>query len=162
MSAIDSALALKRIFGLDGEVKDNIHYIDEAQVVYPAGNNLVCYHLEKKTQRIIPLSGPGFPDLHNGTGQITALAVSPYSSTRSKLLAVAEKGENTKSTITIFDLATLKRKGKHPLVNQEVTSPAALYTVSVIMLHALPRFKCSHCFMFRLLFVFLYPSLPSS
>lgn len=45
-----SVLSLKHIFGLKGDVKDNIHYVDETNVLYPAGYN-VRNKNRNKTQR---------------------------------------------------------------------------------------------------------------
>ena len=39
MSHNGSIITLRHIFGLKGDVKDNIHYIDESTVMYPAGYN---------------------------------------------------------------------------------------------------------------------------
>ena len=51
-----TSIKLERLYGLKGDVKDNIHYIDESTVIYPCGYNLVVYNLDKKTQRFIPLA----------------------------------------------------------------------------------------------------------
>jgi hypothetical protein len=32
-----SALSLRHVFGLKGDVKDNVHYVDETSVLYVAG-----------------------------------------------------------------------------------------------------------------------------
>ena len=44
------------VFGLKGDVKDNIHYIDETTVVYPAGQNVIIYNMETKAQKFLPSS----------------------------------------------------------------------------------------------------------
>ncbi|XRB08616.1 cilia- and flagella-associated protein 57 [Pycnococcus provasolii] len=89
-------LALRHVFGLKGDVADNVHYLDENTVLYPAGHNTVIYHTETRTQKFIA----GTPDADG----ITALALSP----NRKFAAVAEKSE--KGIITVFDLHTLKRR----------------------------------------------------
>ena len=65
-----TACALRRhVFGLKGDVTDNIHYVDENHVVYPVGNNTVLMNTEDRKQKFI-----------NGTENtegITALAVTP-------------------------------------------------------------------------------------
>lgn len=52
----------RHVYGLSGDVADNIHYVDETTVVYPAGHNVVLYNTEQKVQRHIagtwPLSDP--------------------------------------------------------------------------------------------------------
>lgn len=91
-----STLIPRHVFGLKGDTKENIHYIDETTVIYPAGHNTVLYNIEQKAQKFIP----GTVD----TEGITALALS----SSHKFVAVAEKAE--KAIITIYDLHTLKRR----------------------------------------------------
>jgi hypothetical protein len=74
-------LSVRHVFGLASSVRDNIHTVDESHVLYPAGNSVVIYNTELKTQKLIPGSDRG--------GGITALAVSP----NRKFVAVAERGE---------------------------------------------------------------------
>jgi WD40 repeat protein len=124
-----SHISLKHIFGLKGDVKDNIHYIDESNVLYPAGYNIVSYNVEKKTQRFLTLLGSSSSDVL-ATGDISAMCVSTSSSTnknsshltKAKVLAVAERGENGKANVSVFDLATFKRKGKNVLASSEIAS----------------------------------------
>ena len=42
-------LETKFISGLKADVADNIFFLDDNQVVYPAGHNVVIYHIEEKT-----------------------------------------------------------------------------------------------------------------
>eukprot|EP00899_Mesostigma_viride_P000129 jgi/Mesvir1/10116/Mv16834-RA.2 len=91
-----SALLPRHVFGLKGDVKDNVHYVDEMTVLYPAGHNTVIYHTEQKSQKFIP----GTAD----TLGITALALAASR----KFVAVAEKAD--RGLITVFDLHTLKRR----------------------------------------------------
>ena len=42
-------LQCKFISGLKSDVTDNIFFLDDNQVVYPAGHNIVVYHLEDAT-----------------------------------------------------------------------------------------------------------------
>jgi len=64
-------------------VADNIFFLDDNQVVYPAGHNIVVYHLEDKTQKAYPCI--------EGTEGITSMAISK----NRKTLAVAEKSDKT-------------------------------------------------------------------
>ena len=43
-------LTHKHIFGLKGDVKNNIWYTDENVVVYPCGHNSVIYNTETREQ----------------------------------------------------------------------------------------------------------------
>ncbi|KAK9915002.1 hypothetical protein WJX75_003504 [Coccomyxa subellipsoidea] len=91
-----SAVIPKHIFGLRGDAKDNVHYVDEAALVYPAGHNIVIHNLESKQQQFMPL-----PAESEG---LLGLALTP----NRRFLAVTERAE--KSTVTIYDLQTLKRR----------------------------------------------------
>ncbi|GAQ89010.1 hypothetical protein KFL_004790040 [Klebsormidium nitens] len=73
------SLFLRHVFGLKGSIRDNIHFIEDVTVVYPAGRNVVVYNIEQKTQRFIS----GSPE----SDGISAIAVSA----NRKLIAVAEK-----------------------------------------------------------------------
>ena len=73
----------KFISGLKSDVADNIFFLDDNQVVYPAGHNIVVYHLEDKTQKAYPCI--------EGTEGITSMAISK----NRKTLAVAEKSDKT-------------------------------------------------------------------
>jgi hypothetical protein len=44
------ALMLRHVFGLKGDVRNNVHYYDESHVLYPAGQNIVVFNLETRTQ----------------------------------------------------------------------------------------------------------------
>lgn len=101
-------------FGLKGDVKNNVIYLDDNIVCYPCGHNVVIYYMTEKMQRFIP----GI----EGSQGITALAVSPSK----KFLAVCEKGANAICTVynigkflelsvekkqqSIFDVPLKKRK----------------------------------------------------
>ena len=116
-----TSIKLERLYGLKGDVKDNIHYIDESTVIYPCGYNLVVYNLDKKTQRFIPLASSANS---SGSGDITCMAVSSArNANRSRVVAVAERGgPNGRPSITIYDLATQKMRGKMPLESPLVAS----------------------------------------
>lgn len=94
-----ATVAPRHTFGIKADVKDNICYLDEQTVLYPAGHNVVIFNTEQKTQRFI--SGT------EKTEGITAIAVSP----NKKYVAVAERApEGEKALVTVFDLHTLKRR----------------------------------------------------
>ena len=69
--------------GLKTEVTDNVHFLDEQKVIYPAGHNVVVFHIEDKTQQYLP----GI----EGSEGITAMAISQSR----KFFAVAERTEKT-------------------------------------------------------------------
>jgi len=138
-----SLLTLKHVFGLKGDVKDNIAYIDESTLVYPAGYNVVVYNSEKKTQRFLPLTPPQQSGEQATSGDISAMAICHTSVTstaaatggktgvigsegrnRGKLLAVADRVDGGRACVSVFDLSSFKRRGKSglPLSCGEVAS----------------------------------------
>ncbi|XP_058487898.1 cilia- and flagella-associated protein 57 [Solea solea] len=78
------------IFGLRTGVTNNLCFFDEQTVVFPCGNNVVCYNTVQRCQRFIPGS--------EKSKDMRALAISA----NRRYLAVSERGE--KATITVFDL----------------------------------------------------------
>ena len=91
-----AALMHRHIFGIKGDVRVPVAFLDEQTVLYPAGHNTVLYNLENRGQKF--LAGT------EKTEEITAICVSP----NKKFVAVAEKSE--KGIITVFDLHSLKRR----------------------------------------------------
>eukprot|EP00795_Rhopilema_esculentum_P004667 gene4667-20951_t len=86
----------RHVFGLRGDVANNVCYLDEQTIVYPSGSNCVLFNIDQKTQRFIPASDKG--------GSMTAMAVSP----NRRYVALAEKGE--KPSIAIYDLHSLRKR----------------------------------------------------
>eukprot|EP00049_Salpingoeca_infusionum_P018833 m.358992 g.358992 ORF g.358992 m.358992 type:complete len:1196 (+) comp18362_c0_seq1:186-3773(+) len=84
------------VFGLKSNVADNICYLDEQNILYPAGSSVVIYNVAQKTQRFIHAS-----DESQG---FTALAVSP----NRRYVAIAERA--THAAVTIYDLHSLKKR----------------------------------------------------
>uniref|UniRef100_UPI0037E7E14E cilia- and flagella-associated protein 57 isoform X2 n=1 Tax=Semicossyphus pulcher TaxID=241346 RepID=UPI0037E7E14E len=78
------------IFGLRTGVSSNLCFVDEETVVFPSGNNCVCYNTIQRCQRFIPAS--------EKSQFMRALAISA----NRRYLAVSESGE--KATVTVFDL----------------------------------------------------------
>jgi hypothetical protein len=87
-------------------VKDNVWYLDDQNIVYPAGNNIVVYDTVHRAQKFI--AG------NEKSGGITAVAVSP----NKRYVAVAEELE--RATVSIFDLSTQRRK--KALVTNDIIS----------------------------------------
>lgn len=88
----------RHVFGAKGDVRDNVHFVDETTVLYAAGNQIVLHHVESNVQSFVP----GAPD----TEGITALALSP----NRKYLAIAERA--AKATISVLDLTTHAKRRK--------------------------------------------------
>ncbi len=84
------------MFGVKGDVKNNLYYIDDQRILYPAGHNIVIFNVDDKNQQYIQ----GV----EGSEGISALTVSPGR----KYLAVCEKAD--RALCIVYDLSTLKRK----------------------------------------------------
>jgi WD40 repeat protein len=82
--------------GLKGDVKMNIHFIDNQNVLYPCGHNIVIYNTDDRSQKYIP----GI----EGSEGISAVALSPSK----KFLAVGERSE--RAICCVFDVASMKRR----------------------------------------------------
>ena len=91
------------VFGVNGDLRNNIHLHADHQLVYAAGHNVIVYNTEDKSQFFHPGS--------EGTHGITALNLSPAG----KYVAVCEKGEKGgQATCTIFDFTTQRKKKALP------------------------------------------------
>ncbi|CAE8610875.1 unnamed protein product [Polarella glacialis] len=90
-------LAHRHVFGLKADVKNNIHYAEETQLIYPAGTNAILWLADQKQQKFF--SG------NEGAEGITCLAVNATK----RYLAVAEKCPEG-AIVTIFDLVTAKKR----------------------------------------------------
>ena len=66
---MSGALSHRHLFGLKGDVKDNVAYVDDITLVYIAGHNTVVYNTLERRQRFIH----GSEDSEG----ITAMAVCP-------------------------------------------------------------------------------------
>ncbi|XP_075995968.1 cilia- and flagella-associated protein 57 [Genypterus blacodes] len=77
-------------FGLRSGVTNNLFFIDEQTVIFPCGNNCVCYNTVQRSQRFIP-----------GTEKSRSMDALAISANR-RYLAVSERGE--KATVTVYDL----------------------------------------------------------
>jgi cilia- and flagella-associated protein 57 len=99
--ATRSGLCCRHSFGFRPDVHNSIHWLEGPVVAYAVGHSVVLMDTEHKTQRFIPCT--------HDAARITALAVAP----NLRHLAVAEApaaGSGASASITIFELATLKRR----------------------------------------------------
>jgi hypothetical protein len=95
----------RHVFGLKGDVNGNIFYLDEANLVYPAGSNIVIYNTESKTQKFVPSS--------ESSEGITAMAASMSK----KCIAIAERGE--KASCIIYDVNTQRKRKTLSITDSE-------------------------------------------
>lgn len=89
-------LEVVHAFGLKADVADNACYLDEQNVIYTAGNVVVIYNLDQKSQRFIFGT--------EGSDGFSAMAVSP----NRRYVALAERGEH--ASVNIYDLHSLKKR----------------------------------------------------
>ncbi|XP_048844683.1 cilia- and flagella-associated protein 57 isoform X2 [Brienomyrus brachyistius] len=78
------------IFGVRSDVANNLCFLDDQTVVYPAGNHCVCYNIDLKWQRFIP-----------GKEKSSSMCAIAISANR-RYLAVAERADG--GTVTVYDL----------------------------------------------------------
>eukprot|EP00435_Cladocopium_sp_Y103_P050406 s503_g15.t1 len=91
-------LAHRHVFGFKSGVKGNMHFTDDAHLLYPAGHNTILYHADHKAQiRVFPGS--------EGSEGISSLALSP----NRKFLAVCEKFQE-RAVCYVYDVTTGKRR----------------------------------------------------
>ena len=89
------------LFGVKGDVKNNLFYLDDQRVLYPSGHNIIIYNIDDKKQtyisgkiNILLIISIGV----EGSEGITALTVSQGK----KYLAICEKAE--RAICTVYDL----------------------------------------------------------
>ena len=91
-----TTLVPSHVFGIRSDVNDNICFLDEQNVVYPSGANIVIYNTDQKTQKFIPAG--------EGAGKFTCMAVSP----NRRYVAIAERAD--RPSVTVYDIQTLKKR----------------------------------------------------
>ena len=93
------SLAARYSLGVQADVKDNVHFVDEQTIVFPAGANVVFLNTETKEQKFVPIAEKAV--------NITALALSP----NKKYVAIAEAFPSPEPPqVTILDVQTLKKR----------------------------------------------------
>ncbi|KAI8846622.1 hypothetical protein BC829DRAFT_419019 [Chytridium lagenaria] len=61
-----NVLVQSHVFGLNREVRNNVTYLDEQTILYPAGTQLIQYNVEQKIQKFLSVNeGDGITTLHN-------------------------------------------------------------------------------------------------
>ncbi|RKP19770.1 WD40 repeat-like protein [Rozella allomycis CSF55] len=89
----------KFAFGINGKIKNNVSFVDEQNIIYPSGSNVIIYHIEQKTQKILIISDHAI--------EITCLALSG----NKRFLAVAELSTVMgQATISVLDMTTMRKR----------------------------------------------------
>jgi len=99
------------LFGVNAEIKGNLHIANDSKLVYVAGHNVVVCRLEDRSQYFLP----GTSDAEN----ITAIALSADSN----YLAICERGIE-RGLLIIYDLA----KPTNPKVLPETLDQLQAFT----------------------------------
>ena len=99
-AASGPVLTHRHIFGLKGDARNHLHFLDESVVVYPCGHNAVLYNSETREQQLI--HGMHQPPLVSEG--ITALGVT----SNRKFLAIAERSE--RGVVNLYDAQSLRRR----------------------------------------------------
>lgn len=107
-----AAVAHRYVFGLKGDVSNNIAFIDETNLVYPAGANTVIYNTESKSQKFIPAS--------DNCAAITAMDIS----LSKRYAAVAERGGD-KPVVCVYDLNSMRKR--KTLIPQDIECKVYFY-----------------------------------
>ena len=84
-------LSPKHIFGFSSLVSDNIQFVDDGVLLYPAGHGVITLNLGVGVQKFVHAT----PDSYG----VTAIAVSPSK----RYAAVAEQGAQ-RAVISVYDL----------------------------------------------------------
>ncbi|XP_046388755.1 cilia- and flagella-associated protein 57 isoform X2 [Ischnura elegans] len=90
-----SAITPYFIFGLNSEIKGNVYFSKDSEVLYPVGAVIALHDFQTNRQKYLKL-----PDKRRPINIICL-------SSNKKLLAVAEKGDPP--SVSIYDLASLRR-----------------------------------------------------
>ena len=86
------------VFGVEGRLTNNLYLLQDHQLVYTAGHNVIVYSTEDKSQY--------FYSGNEETSGITALSLSPGK----KYIAICERDEARGAQCTIFDTNTQRRR----------------------------------------------------
>ena len=100
-------LAPRFIFGVNGEIKNNLYIVEEKKLLYVVGHNVVIYNIDERSQHFIPGS--------EGTEGINAISVSQSA----RYLAICERGIE-RAQCMIYEIMAHKLRKVIPEVDQEV------------------------------------------
>ncbi|KAJ3295052.1 Cilia- and flagella-associated protein 57 [Borealophlyctis nickersoniae] len=91
-----ASVAHSHVFGIKSDIPENLFYVDDNTVLYPAGRNIIVWNMEQKTQRFIPTSEKG-----------EAISAVTVSSDR-HIFAMAERAE--RGTINLYDVHSFRKR----------------------------------------------------
>jgi hypothetical protein len=104
LSLHGTALAPKFIMGINGQVQNSLFLIDDKKLIYIAGNNVVIYNMEERTQVFVP-GNEGYLGINSVNLSITK-----------NLMVFCEKGVN-RASLTVYSFNDAKKVKELP-VNQ--------------------------------------------
>ena len=91
----------KFLFGVNGEIPNSLHVIEDKKLLYVAGHNVILYNIDERTQFFIPGS--------ENSEKINSISVSPSK----RFLAICEVGD-VRAMCTIYDITSRKKKRTLP------------------------------------------------
>ena len=86
------------MYGINGQIANNLHIIEDKKLLYVAGHNVIIYSPEETSQYFIPGS--------EGTEGINHIAIS--TANPKKFLAICERAQ--RAQVTIYNLQTRKKQ----------------------------------------------------
>lgn len=92
----------RHVFGLKSDVSCPLQFLDDSEVVYAAGHQLVVANIHRRQQRFIPATD------RNGSQGLTTITAIALTDNR-KFLAMAERSQ-AGPIVTIIDARTLKKR----------------------------------------------------
>ena len=98
-NVLTSVLHLRRIYGVNSHVVNNIAWSDESTMVYVACHSIVLYDRKSKKQKFLSFNSDDISDA------VTSFTVG----VSRKLAAVAEKGNDVMPKVHIFDFKKHRR-----------------------------------------------------
>eukprot|EP01083_Nonionella_stella_P142379 440406_1 len=107
-------LQLRHVFGFRSDISSPFHFLDEQNVVFSGGHNLIIHNIEDQSQQFISGQNHGSTLPTNG---ITAIDVFPAK----KLIAVAERSEKG-ATIQIFELLSNQKRRRKVMASPDIQS----------------------------------------
>eukprot|EP00831_Metopus_contortus_P042287 TRINITY_DN3343_c0_g1_i1.p1 TRINITY_DN3343_c0_g1~~TRINITY_DN3343_c0_g1_i1.p1 ORF type:complete len:1270 (-),score=308.03 TRINITY_DN3343_c0_g1_i1:73-3882(-) len=120
-SSLSKVLTPVAVFGAKADLKPNVVFLDDENLIYVAGNNLVQMHMSNKTQKIIPTI--------EGSEGITAIAINKDRN----LLAVANRSDH--GVIIIYTINRIdkdrdkdKERERDIILKRKVTLTTADHT----------------------------------
>jgi hypothetical protein len=97
-----ASISYRNVFGLKQDVKNNIAFVDEQTILYPAGANVILYNIENKQQRFIHMTEKSL-----GISCLSISGNKKFLYLNYRFLAVGEKGNKPTCVGSKFNNSSL-------------------------------------------------------